>query len=122
MTKQLSVILLLLAFMAQTFNKAIIVLDFYKNQSFIAAVLCINRDKPTMNCEGTCQLSKKLKEEKNKEKNNPERKLENKSEILPDLAFTATICKAFDSIHTIYPPFQSNPVTGVAAAIFHPPC
>lgn len=46
--------------MPQIINMIIIV-DFNINQDYIAEVLCINKDKPEMKCNGKCHLKKELK-------------------------------------------------------------
>jgi hypothetical protein len=38
--------------------------SFKVNQEFIAKTLCINRDKPEMQCKGKCHLTKKIAEDK----------------------------------------------------------
>ena len=35
--------------------------EYYANQDFFANVLCINKDKPEMACNGKCILMQKLK-------------------------------------------------------------
>ena len=82
MIRQCTAIILLLAFAASTFSKAVIVVDFYANQDYIAKTLCENRDKPMMHCCGRCQLRKRLNREASQDKENPERKAENKQEVL----------------------------------------
>src|ERR1041385_5930046 len=37
------------------------------NQSYIAAALCLNRDKPQMHCDGKCFLKKELNNQQEKE-------------------------------------------------------
>lgn len=37
-------------------------IDFKLNQDYIARVLCINRDKPQMQCNGHCILMQKMNE------------------------------------------------------------
>ena len=78
MLKQCTAILLLLAFMASTFSKAVIVADFYANQDYIAKNLCENRGNPMLHCCGRCKLKKRLAREDNQDQNNPERRAENK--------------------------------------------
>ena len=39
---------------------ALPVIEFYLNQDFIAEFLCINKDKPKLQCNGKCQLSKMI--------------------------------------------------------------
>lgn len=46
--------------MPQIVNLGIII-DFNINQNYIAEVLCINKDKPKMKCNGKCHLTKELK-------------------------------------------------------------
>ena len=36
-------------------------IGFKLNQTYIAEVLCINKDKPEMGCNGKCHLNKQLK-------------------------------------------------------------
>jgi hypothetical protein len=48
-----------------------IIAYFYSNQTYIAEVLCINKEKPAMHCEGKCFLSQKLKVHDEKEKQAP---------------------------------------------------
>lgn len=81
MLKSLAALLLLLAFSAQTFNKALIELDYYVNTSAFAKN-CENKAKPMMHCNGKCQMMKKLKEEEKKDHQNPERKMDNKNEVV----------------------------------------
>ncbi len=82
MLRQCTAILLLLAFAASTFSKAVIVVDFYANQDYITKNLCENRDKPTMHCCGRCQLRKRFNREEDHDKNKPESRSENKKEVL----------------------------------------
>ncbi|MGB2273684.1 MAG: hypothetical protein ACPH2K_04855, partial [Flavicella sp.] len=36
------------------------ILEYYANQDYIVAVLCENRNKPAMDCNGKCYLAKEL--------------------------------------------------------------
>jgi hypothetical protein len=36
-------------------------IEYYANQDFFATVLCINKDKPEMHCNGQCVLMQRLK-------------------------------------------------------------
>jgi hypothetical protein len=46
--------------------KTIIVVSYLKNKDYISTVLCENKNKPQMHCEGKCHLKKQLdKEEQN---------------------------------------------------------
>jgi hypothetical protein len=121
MFRYFTALLLLAAFGAQTFEKAVIVLDYYANTASFAKN-CENKAIPKMHCNGKCQMMKKLKEEEKKERQNPERKSENKNQTISSRSFFATL-----SLHT--PAFlpagtsQYAPTHPIdrAYAIFHPP-
>lgn len=72
----------ILVFLCQTFSGTFILVDFYANQKFIAKTSCENRNRPSMHCNGKCQLKKKLSQEQNKDQQNPERKNINHNEIV----------------------------------------
>ena len=38
------------------------IIDYYANYDYIATVLCENKDKPYLECDGKCYLKKQLKE------------------------------------------------------------
>lgn len=122
MWKKLTAILFLIAFTAQTFSRAVIVVDFYANQKYIAENLCINRDKPKMNCCGKCQLSKKLAQEDNKDKQNPNRKNSNRDEVISSKSFFASYHILYSNRHIItYPSYSAGKAIDQSADIFHPP-
>jgi len=78
MFRQCTAFILLLAFMASSFSKAVIIADFYANQDYIAKNLCENRGNVKMHCCGRCMLRKRLARDANQEQNNPERRVDNK--------------------------------------------
>ncbi len=41
--------------------------EYAVNYDFISKILCINKDKPKLSCNGKCQLMKKLKEQQQEE-------------------------------------------------------
>ena len=114
-------IILLLAFTAQTFNRTVIILDYYTNKTaFIKN--CENKARPLQQCNGKCQMMKKLKEEEKKDQQNPERKLVNKNEVASSESYFANVqiksinnTKSFQLLlSTGYPAYRSYD-------IFHPP-
>ena len=121
MLNKIIAFMLLLAFTGQTFHKAIILISFYSRQEIIALTLCENKAKPKMKCNGTCQLSKKLKQEEQKDKSNPERKLENKFELV---SFSSSIKIISPVLQLSRKSSFYNPATLTALGddIFHPPC
>lgn len=58
----IGVYLLVLVMMLQAFLMSIVYLDFKLRQDYIAKVLCINRDKPELHCNGQCVLVHKMNE------------------------------------------------------------
>lgn len=64
-------LILLFAFLLPQLAKVGIFISFKVNQEYIAKVLCINKDKPKMGCNGKCHLAKELNETENKGDNSP---------------------------------------------------
>lgn len=60
-----------LATVISNFSGLFICAGYEMNREYIAASLCINRDKPWMHCNGKCYLQRKVKEAE-KEENNRE--------------------------------------------------
>lgn len=90
MFRYLVAILFFSGFAAQTFNRVFIVLDYYANTaSFIKD--CENKTKPAMHCNGKCGMMKKLNAEEKKEQQAPERKGENKAEVLSSASYFTTL-------------------------------
>jgi len=56
-----------LAVLLQSFGQMIILINFKINQEYIARVLCENKDKPEMKCNGKCHLNKQLKADEQKQ-------------------------------------------------------
>jgi hypothetical protein len=91
MYKQLTAAILLLAFMASTFCQAAIVANYYTNTAAYAKN-CENKARPQMHCNGKCQMMKKLQQEEKQNEENPDRKAENKNEIISINSFPGLLC------------------------------
>src|SRR5690606_18525904 len=64
---------LLVSFTLQCFSTLTLIAGFELNRSYIAQNLCVNRDKPSMHCNGKCFLEKELhkdQQRKNQESEN----------------------------------------------------
>jgi hypothetical protein len=118
---KLTAIFLLVAFAAQTFSKAFLVLDYYSNTASFAKD-CENKSRPLLNCNGKCLLMKKIKAAEKKEEQNPERKMENKNEIFFSAPFLTTLTIEETNIESNFNFSYSSffPATQ-AVDIFHPP-
>jgi hypothetical protein len=62
MFKQITAIIFFAALLSQSMCRVMILADYSLNKTYIANVLCENKDNPTMHCNGKCYLSKKLQE------------------------------------------------------------
>ncbi|WP_222538417.1 hypothetical protein [Pedobacter polysacchareus] len=68
MLKRFTAIILLMTLLLAQFSRVFVYAGFELNQQYIATVLCENKDKPAMHCNGKCYLAKKLKQAEEKEK------------------------------------------------------
>ena len=107
MLRQSTALLLLLAFVASTFSKAVVVAGFYANQDYIAKNLCENRDNPKMRCCGRCLLRKRLARENNQDQNNPEGRAVTKEVLFID-QLTGDLDAPFATMTTF--PYAAYPV------------
>ncbi|WPQ60668.1 hypothetical protein SIO70_20155 [Chitinophaga sancti] len=107
--------------MTQSLNKALIVFDYYTNTATFAEN-CENKARPSMHCNGKCQMMKKLKQEENKENKAPEKRSENSSELVVSTFPSIQLNNpAFIIISDKY--FFDNDITIVEMprSHFHPP-
>jgi hypothetical protein len=120
--KQSALILLMLLLLTQTFSRIFILADYYANTASYAKN-CINKARPTMHCNGKCQMMKKMLQEEKKDQQNTERRENMKSEVMSSRSFFGTIPSPdIEIIPTIRIILASN---GMAIDrsfdIFHPP-
>jgi hypothetical protein len=69
MFRSVTAIVLICSIITANFTQLFIYSAFELNKEYIASVLCVNRDKPKLNCKGKCYLNKKIKQAEEKEKN-----------------------------------------------------
>lgn len=74
-----------------------------------------------MNCNGKCQVMKKLQQEENKDKQNPDRKTDNKEEVLSSKSFFTTLHCSILPLQTLYPLLDENKAAQMPRTVFHPP-
>jgi hypothetical protein len=65
----LSLSLLMIAMLFQTFSKTIVFVSWEANRDFISKNLCENRNRPMMHCNGKCHLRKQLEAGEQKDGN-----------------------------------------------------
>jgi GMP synthase PP-ATPase subunit len=117
-------ILLLAALISSNFSRVFVYAGFEANQNYIAKVLCVNKERPLMHCNGHCYLMKKLKEITEKEKKQEEK--ENLNRV-----FTSFFQEPFQMIFTeprifqlqqlTFPAYKYRYSSNFTDTIFRPP-
>jgi hypothetical protein len=118
--KNIAVIPLLIAFAAQSFSGAFIRLGYAINPAAFAKY-CVNKAKPRLQCNGKCQVMKKMKEEEKKEQENTERKLDYKVTLLSSKSFFATVSHLGTPYKITYPRTTCSATVHRSLTVFHPP-
>jgi len=103
------------------------VVDYLVNYDYVSKVLCVNKDKPMLHCNGKCHLMKELaKAAENEKPLNSEKKsiLKQETETL-----YCEVIAAFFSLTYLLDTSRnkvahySNLYTSIASSsVFHPPC
>ena len=120
MIKRIIGTLIFLSFLLQTFKGVFVIADYYANPSAFS-INCINKSRPSLHCNGKCQMFQKLQKQEQKDQQLPERRIENKLEIitqeiaLPSLKQSTVLLN-----HTICH-LQSPLLKGNKKDFFHPP-
>ena len=118
---QLSTIVLILIVFLQTFSRFVVEADYFLNKSYITKVLCINKDKPKMNCKGKCYLTRQLKEQDKQEQQAPNPKKE-KFEVQPFfLPKTVDFTNVQFSTLIEYHNEDDSHISTSPHSVFHPP-
>jgi hypothetical protein len=115
------VILLLTALLAQTFSRSIAMADYMVNLEAYKKA-CINKAKPKLQCNGKCQLLKKVKkQEGDSEANAPVLKLNQLEVVLSSKSFFPTLSIIATNNASSYYSYSDDFSSNYLAAIFHPP-
>ncbi|HRN55674.1 MAG TPA: hypothetical protein PLL71_04450 [Agriterribacter sp.] len=119
--KQWSVSLLLAALLVQSFNRMLVIGDYYINTASYA-VNCENKAVVEIHCNGRCQMTKKLEQEDEKDRKNPQRKIENHNEFfLFDYRSPVLSPIVFYSDEQKFPFLPVPGITDRPHAVFKPP-
>lgn len=118
--KSFLTISLALLVLLQSFSRLWIVMDYEINKDFISKVLCINKAKPELQCEGKCHLAMQLEKEEQKEQQNPE-KAGAASEIILYAHFSLVPVPSYISTHLVYGTYKPVYSNRSFSDIFHPP-
>ncbi|MBW8201006.1 hypothetical protein [Flagellimonas abyssi] len=96
------------------------VFEYMVNQDYIAEYLCVNKDKPMLNCNGKCYLAKMLQEEQDEKRQNlPSINLEEYPIGFVNILF----CDFVEIISETnkLPEFIPSDPRQFAQSVFHPP-
>ncbi|GAB3967096.1 hypothetical protein GCM10028806_08790 [Spirosoma terrae] len=115
---------LLFATLLPTVSPWGIIAHYQLNKKYIARVLCQNRDKPQLHCDGQCYLAKRLKAQQDKQDKETTERVQN----TPAIQLFCSDCFAFActpnwwvghdrTVFTYLIPIYTAP----QSAVFHPP-
>lgn len=118
--RKIIAIFLVFGILTNCLNQWLLLSSYTVNKAYISTVLCVNKDKPHLHCEGKCFLDIKLKELEQKNKQNQE----NLKKSVETFALTTTnlLNPPFATpIETLITPYLHQKPTSNLFAIFHPP-
>ncbi|MET3128149.1 hypothetical protein ABID42_003268 [Arcicella rosea] len=125
MLTRVTIYFLLLVLNLPLFSRMGVVVYFQANKAYIAKVLCVNKNRPSLHCDGKCYLAKKLKAAEEREHKQTAERLEKMPEIqlfcpfgnlnFSKISFIELLRKASNFA------FLANPVAGMLKGIFRPP-
>jgi hypothetical protein len=105
----------------QTFSRFVVEADYFLNKSYIAKVLCINKERPQIHCNGKCYLAKQLKAEQKKDQQTPISKKSNIDLQWFDVPTTPQFTNITEDKITTHLPASAADLSSFHPAIFHPP-
>ncbi|GAB3799145.1 hypothetical protein GCM10028819_21830 [Spirosoma humi] len=115
---------LLLATLLPTVSQWGIIAHYQLNKAYIARVLCENRDKPQLHCDGQCYLAKQLKARQDKQDKETTERVQNTPVLqlfcqanLPFLFRSALILLLPAQVFT----YQAAPYGATLTSLFRPP-
>lgn len=107
-----------------TFKPVLPLVDYAVNYDYISEVLCINKDKPELKCNGKCHLQNELAKasDDSSEQNNQENNLKISQVEFSSLhVFSISISAISEPLESNIPLFNNNYSYLPSYSIFHPP-
>ena len=115
-------ILLFLALLTQSLSRGLIVLSYFTNKKAYEQY-CVNKNRPLLQCNGQCQMAKKIKAEEERDQKDP-LKSSKFSEVVfhyqHKFAKVETLL-LFKSAAVNYPQWAMGYTLQMPRSIFHPP-
>ena len=105
----------------QSFVSLVYDLDFWLNKDYIAANLCVNKNKPQMHCNGKCFLARE-KQDAAKQNEQPNTNKKDKFEMQPFFVpeITSLNCRPAVAV-VLYNNEKNIALIGYSKTVFHPP-
>jgi hypothetical protein len=120
MWKQITAAILLMAFSVNSFCSAFIVFDYYSRTASYSKN-CVNKARPTLHCNGKCQMMKRLQQQEKGNRDNSEKKVENKIVVISSRTFFSQLVLFQSNLNYCYAAcFQSKPIDR-SYPLLHPP-
>lgn len=124
---QIGSIFLLLLFMAKAMVVPIVYLDYELRKDYIKSVLCVNKNRPEMHCDGKCYLAKRIAAAQKQEESQAEKdfvsklvEIDSTNNIFGTYAIQfhliSFVIEKLDNFFYIKPPLNQAHLS-----IFHPP-
>jgi hypothetical protein len=104
----------------QHLSRITILADYAMNRSYIANVLCENKSKPAMHCNGKCYLSKKLQQDEKNQAAGNQRTIPEIQLYVKD-SHTGLTAPAPRELSTTYCTYSQSSTSITQANIFRPP-
>lgn len=112
-------ITLLFAFVLHSFQHVLTIADYYVDKAAYVKN-CVNKYRPKLNCNGQCQLMKKIAKQE-KENQEPSLKLSMKQEVISSRCFYPTLPVVLESVSLQHQSFYLMNLTHQPRSFFHPP-
>tara|TARA_R110002020_G_scaffold47905_1_gene136810 strand:+ start:14044 stop:14421 length:378 start_codon:yes stop_codon:yes gene_type:complete len=102
------------------------VVEYVANYDYIKNVLCENRDRPQLNCDGKCYLAKQFAKEAERSEKNPFGEKQSKTEIQPIVFFQELAVMHFSVMSHLGKKKRFYPLSALTALLLttdiaHPP-
>jgi hypothetical protein len=104
MVRRITGYILIVALLSVNFSTLFIFAGFQLNRDYIAANLCVNRNKPWLHCNGKCYFMRKIKQQQEKEKSQERQSQKN---LFQDALFGQKAeTKFYTSVMQAFPAFD----------------
>jgi hypothetical protein len=117
--KKFLAIIIVSGIAAQTLSRAIILLNFQLNRSYIAKNLCVQKETKNNCCQGSCHLKTQLDEEDKKEKTPAGSKEVKEMQVFCETLTSFQFSLDTPEEHRFIEPIAKP--SSFSGAVFHPP-